>query len=481
MPRGTLVGKTGRFGRSSGVALSGVRLHQEGPAAAGPAAVRGHLPQEQGRPPRPASRRRTGNVFWGCSKYPKRRLTRPTRAARWRARRRRRAAGAQGRGGDLPCGSTSDTAPDDIARRALYRRDRRIRTHWHGRPVAADERALAAPVAVLVGRGAERADRPARAADRTGRGGVSAVAGELRPTRRSSGSFARLAAATPRRTRSVPTLRRRLARLAGEASIGDALRGPTCAYLTPGKLGRPIDRGPAARRDPVLPSLGGARGSPRVTRAIATPRLPGWLARPRGRSGRPPAGGRRRRVDRGRDREAGPDPGWPRPAGPRPGRDRVRGRPAHQRARRGRRRLTRPAPRRDQGSARAARNGSGCWGGRPSRRWPRTWTTAGRSSWTAPAPNRARSSSTTSARRSAFAACAASTGCAPRRPARRRVAPPSASFATHLLDGGADLRVVRNCSATRTSRRPRSIRTSRPAGWRRPYRDAHRARRQDGA
>ena len=85
------------------LALPGLRLHQEGrPAAAGSAAVRGHLPQEQGRPPRPASRPADGQRLLGLLELPALRLHDEPRAARRPARHRRRPAGAQGRGGDLP-------------------------------------------------------------------------------------------------------------------------------------------------------------------------------------------------------------------------------------------------------------------------------------------------------------------------------------------------------------------------------------------
>ena len=84
------------------LALPGLRLHQaRGPAAARPAAVRGHCPKNNDGKLVARRARRTGNVFWGCSNYPKcdfttitsrrRRSTTPT-TARWRGRARRRSA-----------------------------------------------------------------------------------------------------------------------------------------------------------------------------------------------------------------------------------------------------------------------------------------------------------------------------------------------------------------------------------------------------
>ena len=85
------------------LALPGLRLHQEGrPAAARSAAVRGHLPEEQGRPSRPASRAAHRERLLGVLELPALRLHHEPRAARWPPRHRRRPAGPQGRGGDLP-------------------------------------------------------------------------------------------------------------------------------------------------------------------------------------------------------------------------------------------------------------------------------------------------------------------------------------------------------------------------------------------
>ena len=85
------------------LALSGLRLHQEGrPAAARSAPVRGHLPEEQGRPPRPASRATHRERLLGVLQLPALRLHLEQRATRWPARHGRRPAGPQGRDRDLP-------------------------------------------------------------------------------------------------------------------------------------------------------------------------------------------------------------------------------------------------------------------------------------------------------------------------------------------------------------------------------------------
>ena len=102
--QGTLVSKT-RAVRAVRrlLALPRVQVHQEGrPAAARSAPVRGRLPQEQGRPSRPASRAAHRERLLGVLELPALRLHDEQRAARRASRHRRRAAGAQGRDGAVP-------------------------------------------------------------------------------------------------------------------------------------------------------------------------------------------------------------------------------------------------------------------------------------------------------------------------------------------------------------------------------------------
>ena len=85
------------------LALSRLQVHQEGrPAAARSAPVRGHLPDVQGRPSRPAPRAAHGERLLGLLPLPALRLHHEPRATRWPARCRRGPDRAEGRGGDLP-------------------------------------------------------------------------------------------------------------------------------------------------------------------------------------------------------------------------------------------------------------------------------------------------------------------------------------------------------------------------------------------
>ena len=77
------------------LALPGLHLHQEGrSAAAGPAAVRGRVPEEPRRPPRAASRAPDRERLLGLLELPEVRLHDELRAGRRGPRRRRRAGGA---------------------------------------------------------------------------------------------------------------------------------------------------------------------------------------------------------------------------------------------------------------------------------------------------------------------------------------------------------------------------------------------------
>ena len=380
-------------------------------------------------------------------------LARPARAARWRGRRRGGGRG-RGRGG--------------AAR------------HAAGRP------------------------RRRTGAGRAGRRRVSAVAADpTRPTRPSSGSSAPSRPATPRRTRSAPTRPPSARTSTGWRARGVDWRAPARtdlrAYL--GVLGdgraRTIRR-PAARGDPLVPSLGRARGPGRgrpVGRdrhaAAATPAA-------RGSSRSTQVARLLAVVDEELDADAG-EPTRTRAALPiaLALRDRALVETAYAAGLRISELAARGARRRSTcargeirviGKGRKERIGLL---GRPARARP-GGLPDGRPAGpprAAPSPTserrRPRSSSTTSAARSASAGCAiASTGCAGApacRLASRRTpcatrSRPTCSMAARTCGSS------RSCSATRTSRRPRSTPTSRPGRLRAAYREAHpRARREPGA
>ena len=101
---GTLVGKRGRFGPFVGCSRypDCDYIKKDGPPPPDPLPFEVDLPQEQGRSPRPASRAADRQRLLGLLELPAVRLHDQPRAARRPARRRRRPAGPQGRGGDLP-------------------------------------------------------------------------------------------------------------------------------------------------------------------------------------------------------------------------------------------------------------------------------------------------------------------------------------------------------------------------------------------
>ena len=294
---GTLVGKRGRFGPFVGCSRypDCDYIKKDGPPPPDPLPFEVDLPEEQRRPPRPASRAAHRERLLGLLELPEVRLTRRTTSrsaasttpttARWRARARRRIC--------LNCGSTSDAPrrsivpgerypggppnPEALARPARARRGRGGRRGR--RPAAADVAARAA------GREhARRRTRPGRA----GRRRVSAVAG--RPC---DPSGARAVPPVPRRARRLAAHaaclrdgRRRLPRLARPPAASTGARPARAdlrAYLGRPRRGpRPLDRSPsgwprsarstAGRRATAWPP-----GDP--WGAIATPRLPRRLPR----------------------------------------------------------------------------------------------------------------------------------------------------------------------------------------------------------
>ncbi len=306
------------------LALSGLQVHQEGrPATARSAAVRGHLPEEPRRPPRPASRATDRERLLGVLELPALRLHDEQRATGRLPRHGRRSARTQGRGGDLPgvrlderggsrCRSCPGERypggppnPEALARPARGRAGGRAgggKSPAKGRgrhaagaaPPGPPER----PTTSATHESSEH-DRPSRPPTRergVGRLGDRPRAGALPPL--------------PRRARRLTAhpaclcdRGRRLPRLAGGARDRLAPPGPgRPARLSRGARGRPralVGRA-AAGRDPVVPPLGHPR-RPRAGRSVGRHRdaaaAASSPARPRGRAGRPAArrGGRRPR------------------------------------------------------------------------------------------------------------------------------------------------------------------------------------------
>ena len=372
------------------LALPGLQVHQEGrPAAARPAAVRGRsAPRTTTAISSPRRARRTGQRLLG--------LLATTRSCDFTTnheplggapRRGRRPGRAQGRGGASAskCGATSDAPPDAIVPGERYAGGP-PNPEALARPARARGGARAGGAARTGGRRAAPAPagRPvhdaANAPGRAGRRRVSAVAARRpRPTRRSTRFLRSLAArdASPHTRRAYAHGRRRLPRLARRARrpTGAHRPAPTCAPTSRvlGAGPRPLVGRAAARRDPLVPSLGDAR-RPRAGDpwgAIATPRLPRRLPRVlEVDAGR--AAARRRSTRSSTPPATTPDAAAhvrdrARPARPGARRDGVRGRAAHQRAGgRGPRARSTCAAARSACSARAARSGSGCSGGRRS-------------------------------------------------------------------------------------------------------------------
>ncbi len=293
---GTLVSKNGRFGPFVGCSrYPGLQVHQEGrPAAARSAPVRGHLPQEQGRPSRPASRAADRERLLGVLQLPALRLHHEPRAARRPARHRRRPAGAQGRGGDLPHlrldqrHAARTTIVPGVSATPAARRTPRPSPVRHAPAVARE------PVAATKGGGRPRggARSGGRIDDQThapGRAGPRRVSGEPagQTTDPALARFLRSLAArdaSPHTQRAYATaVGAYLDWLARGARTGDARREPTC-----GPTSASSARAAPARRSRSgwPPSASFHRWATRSDLApgdpwgaIATPRLPRRLPR----------------------------------------------------------------------------------------------------------------------------------------------------------------------------------------------------------
>ena len=197
---GTLVGKNGRFGPFLGCSRYPEcdYIKKEGPPPPDPLPFEVICPKNKDGILVPRRARRTGNVFWGCSKYPKCDFTTNNEPLGGTARRRRRPAGPQGRGRDLPDLRVHER---DGARRHRPGRALRGRSRQPGGPRATGARRTTARRPIRRRRpstwrgqgwrqrrhethprrdrrGALRTRDGAVELHRTGRGGVRAVAGD---------------------------------------------------------------------------------------------------------------------------------------------------------------------------------------------------------------------------------------------------------------------------------------------------------------
>ena len=282
---GTLVGKRGRFGPFVGCSRypDCEYIKQDGPPPPEPLPFEVTCPKNNDGHLVPRRARRTGNVFWGCSNYPKCDFTTNYEPLGGAARRRRRAAGAQGRGGHLPEVRLDQRRP----RRTTS--SRRALPGGPPDPEALARPARAAPGGASGGRGRRaaaarlgRGDAP----DRAGRRGVSAVAGRPADPRALERFLRSLAArdASPHTHRAYA--RRSAPTSTGwpsAASTGGGRRARSCAPTSPelGSTGSPTT---VAQRLAAIRSFhrwaareGLAPGDP--WGAIATPRLPRRLPR----------------------------------------------------------------------------------------------------------------------------------------------------------------------------------------------------------
>ncbi len=297
-------------------------IKKEGPPPPDPLPFEVVCPKNGDGQARAASRAADRQRLLGVLQLPEVRLHDEQRADRRLPRRRRRPVARKGEAAIcLKCGATSEVAPDGVQPSATRypgaARSRRPRARRGRRAVAARRRDRRGGSR----RGGARSRRPARrhrrsstrraASSEPACRGVSRVGRRARPTRRSTGSSAASRRGTPRCTPSAPTrraigayldwLRRARRRLAG------AGRAPTCAaYLgelgdrSRQKLGRP-----AARGNPLVPPLRGAEragGGRPVGRDRHSPPAAPAAARPRGRPGRAAARRRRRRPRGDADR-----------------------------------------------------------------------------------------------------------------------------------------------------------------------------------